>query len=72
MIIKKFNEYQSQLKIGIGVEKEHKNLYLELKKRLEKEGYKMPMSQTDFYKFIAKQHIKEKEDYYDLLMKYVE
>jgi hypothetical protein len=63
---------KSQLDIGIEVEKEHRDLYLRLKKRLAKEGMRMPISETEFYTAIAKRHLKEDEDYYKLLLKYVE
>lgn len=61
-----------ELAKGIEVEKEHRNLFLKLKKRLEAQGVEMPITEQDFYKEIAKAHIKERKDYYDLLEKYVE
>jgi hypothetical protein len=60
------------LKNGIKVEHEHRDLYLKLKAMLEKQGVEMPISETEFYATIARVHLKEEKDYYDLLMKYVE
>jgi hypothetical protein len=60
------------LREGVKVEKEHRDLYLELNKRLKSEGIKMPMSENEFYERIAKAHVNEREDYYVLLKKYVE
>lgn len=62
----------SALEKGIEVEKEHRELYLEIKKRLAEIGIEMPISEQEFYTEIAKAHIKERKDYYDLLEKYVE
>lgn len=52
---------------GIKVEKEHRDLYLELKKRLKNKGIEMPISEHDFYAKIAGAHIKESPKYYELL-----
>lgn len=60
------------LKKGVSIEKEHKDLYNELKQRLDKKGVKMPLSEQEFYEKIAKAHLKENQSYYDLLEKYVE
>jgi|GEM_PF-2906138 len=60
------------IKEGIRIEKEHKNLYQDLEKRLKEEGIKMPMSEDEFFKYIAKIHIEERKDYYKLLKKYIE
>lgn len=57
---------------GVEVEKEHTDLYNELSQRLEADGHKMPMSKDEFFRMIATVHIKEREDYYPLLKKYVE
>jgi hypothetical protein len=62
---KKLNE-------GIKIEGEHEDLYNELRDRLEKENVKMPMSKGKFFKWIAKQHLSENDNYYELLKKYVE
>jgi hypothetical protein len=61
-----------QLKKGVAVEREHKDLYLKLKNRLALQGVEMPISENEFYTSIAKAHLKEESDYYDLLLKYVE
>jgi hypothetical protein len=60
------------LEQGINVEHEHRDLYLYLKKKLKSEGCKMPISEREFYKWIAKVHLREREDYYLLLKKHVE
>jgi phage/plasmid-associated DNA primase len=65
-------EKQNQLKIGIDVEKEHKNLYEIFEKYLENNSLKMPLTEDEFYKTIAEAHIKEIPNYYDLLLKHVE
>lgn len=56
-----------QIKEGIAVEREHRDLYLKLKKDLEAKGCKMPMGETEFYRYIAKRHDKESKKYYKLL-----
>lgn len=63
---------KTQLQIGIKVEKEHRDLYERVKKLFEKNGMKMPISEIEFYKTIARAHIREDKYYYDKLMKYVE
>jgi hypothetical protein len=55
----------SQLKKGIRVESEHTKAYNFVKKVLKKTD-KMP-SKKDFYKAIAKDHLKEDKGYYDKL-----
>jgi len=61
-----------KLAVGVKVEKEHKDLYDKLKKRLAAQGVEMPITEQEFYETIAKAHFKEDDDYYDLLLKYVE
>ena len=61
-----------QLSKGIEVEKEHKDLYEKLKKKLAQKGIEMPISEKEFYADIALRHLNEEKDYYDLLLKYVE
>lgn len=61
-----------ELNKGIKIEKEHKNLYKELQDRLEAKGTKMPMTEDEFFTWIAKAHLNEKSDYYTLLNKYIE
>lgn len=72
--MKNLGYYQDggSLKKGIEIEKEHKNLYEKIKKRLKSKGISMPVTEQEFYTDIAKVHIKERKDYYDLLEKYVE
>lgn len=62
----------ANLKQGVEIEKEHRNLYIELSNRLLKQGIKMPMTETEFFTWIAKAHIAENKDYYPQLLKYVE
>lgn len=56
-----------QLAKGIKVEKEHKDLYERLKKDLSAKGISMPMSQYEFYHYIASAHLREIPNYYTLL-----
>jgi len=56
----------------INVEKEHSDLYEEIKSQFEKDGKKFKMSLEEFSKFIAQEHVDEKSDYYKLLEKHVE
>lgn len=65
-------EHGGALEAGIKVEQEHKDLYDHLKKQLEAEGCKMPMNPRQFYTWIAAAHLRERDDYYVLLKKYVE
>ncbi len=58
-----------QLLQGIEIEKEHTDLFNELKSRLESEGCKIPMTQAEFFTWIASDHIKEFPDYYEQLKK---
>lgn len=59
----------SQIQKGIDVEKEHKDLYELFCKFFKKLGIKMPITKEEFYKTIAKAHLKELPDYYDRLDK---
>lgn len=63
---------KTQLQIGMDVEKEHRDLYLRVKKMFEANGMNMPISENQFYATIAKAHIREDKHYYDKLLKYVE
>lgn len=58
-----------QLKIGIKVEREHRDVYDMLKKEF---GDKLPFSEEELYTLIAKAHIKEDREYYTKLLKHVE
>ena len=67
--LKNVGKVKAYIKEGIEIDHEHKPIYMELKKRLEKEGIKMPMSEYEFYEWIAWEHIKENGNYYELLLK---
>lgn len=69
MIVRKFNENNTQLEMGIKVESEHCNIYDRIDSYLESFNIAMPMSRTEFYEEIAKAHIKEIPDYYTRLLK---
>lgn len=58
-----------ELERGIEVEKEHKDLYEELKKRLKSKNIPMIIGEEEFYQKIAEAHLKESPDYYKLLDK---
>lgn len=60
---------ESQLEMGINVEKEHEDVYDYFSKYLKKHGVKMPLSREKFFEMIAKAHIKELPDYYTRLKK---
>lgn len=55
-----------ELEKGIEVESEHKNLYKKIKNEF---GDKFKMTEKEFYAEIAKEHIKENPEYYDILEK---
>lgn len=59
----------SQIQKGIDVEKEHKDLYELFCKFFKKLDIEMPITEEEFYKTIAKAHLKELPDYYDRLEK---
>lgn len=61
-----------QLKIGIKIEKEHKNVYEMFKKVLKENGIRIPMSLDEFSEMVAKAHLDEVADYYTKLTKHVE
>ena len=73
--MKKFNDLikeqkkDTQLEIGIEIEKEHTDLYNYFKKYLDSFKIKMPISEVEFYKMIAEAHLRELPDYYDRLLK---
>jgi hypothetical protein len=60
---------KSELKKGIKVEEEHKDLYDLFVKEFKKLGSDMPLSKEDFYKKIAQAHLAERPDYYTELAK---
>jgi len=57
----------SQLKLGIRTEREHRSTYMFIQNYYKKFG-KMP-SQTDVYKHIASNHLSENPKYYTKLNK---
>ena len=63
--------FKSQLSEGIEVEKEHKDLVQKIRSQLKKYGT-IKLTDKQIYEIIAKAHIKEKPNYYELLKKYVE
>lgn len=58
-----------ELKMGIEVEKEHKDLFEKIKEFCDKNNLKMPFSEEEMFSIIAKSHIKEIGDYYQRLRK---
>lgn len=60
---------KKELKLGIEVEKEHKDVYDMFKKILDKKNIKMPLSLNQFAEIIAKSHLEEMENYYTELRK---
>jgi hypothetical protein len=62
----------STLEEATEYEAEHEDLYQELSRRLKEDGSKMPMSEDEFFEWIATEHLGENPNYYSLLKKYVE
>ena len=60
-----------QLKIGIKIEKEHKDLVKKIRDQLKKHGT-VKLTDNEIYKMIAKEHLKGNSNYYKLLQKYIE
>lgn len=60
---------KKELKLGIQVEKEHKDVYDMFKKILDKKNIKMPLTLNQFAEIIAKSHLEEMENYYTELRK---
>lgn len=60
---------KTQLEMGEKVEKEHTDVYKMFETYLKKHDLKMPLSRKEFFRTIAKAHIKELKDYYDRLEK---
>jgi len=56
-----------QVKAGTKTEKEHENLYSFLSDWLEAKDVEFPMSEDEFYQWIAAAHLNEIKDYYDRL-----
>ena len=59
----------SELKMGIEVEKEHANMYDELKGIFSSNEIEMPWTLDEFAEKIAKAHVDEISDYYTRLKK---
>jgi len=65
--LKEYSSYKSELKKGISVETEHGDIFKELSQWASKHKLKLPWNEKDFYKKIAKAHLKELPDYYTRL-----
>lgn len=64
------NNFNVQLKKGTKVEEEHKDLFLFLSNYLHNNDVKMPLTDKEFYAWIAKDHLNESKkwknpNYYD-------
>jgi len=62
----KLSSIKNELEMGVKVEKEHKEIYDDLKKKF---GEKFPWTLDEFYKKIAMAHLDEFKDYYTKLKK---
>ena len=60
---------KTELEMGIKVEKEHLNIYKEIKSLLEKNDIKIPWTEDEFAEKVAKAHLKEIGNYYTELKK---
>jgi hypothetical protein len=60
-------QFRNQLKKGLKVEKEHKDLYEYYTSFLKKHNIKNPLTIDEFAEYIAKSHLREISDYYDRL-----
>ena len=68
--MKKFSIVEkTELQMSIEVQSEHEDVYNELKELFDKHGIKIPWTREEFFKKIAKAHLKEIEDYYTRLKK---
>ena len=65
----KISGKQTELEMGIEIEKEHLNIYKEIKALLEKNDIKMPWTEDEFAEKVAKAHLKEMKNYYTELKK---
>ena len=73
-MVKKYNEFikedsDTQLEMGIKIEKEHNDIYEYLCKYLKDNELEMPLSEDEFAEKIAKAHLREMDDYYTRLIK---
>ena len=60
---------KTELEMGIEVEKEHLNIYKEVKDLLEKNDIDIPWTEDEFAEKVAKAHLKEMGNYYTELKK---
>lgn len=72
MRIKRFNENKQEfdpkeLEMGIKVEMEHNDIWNRLDDYFQSFNISMPFDEEEFYKMIAKSHLKELPDYYTRL-----
>jgi len=58
-----------ELEMGIKVEKEHLDIYKELKNYLEKNNLEILWTEDEFAEKVAKAHLKEMKNYYTELKK---
>ena len=65
----KVAEKKTELELGIEVEKEHLNIYKEVKSLLKKNDIEIPWTEDEFAEKIAKAHLKEMDNYYTELKK---
>lgn len=67
-LINKLTEnIDNQLAMGVQVESEHQDLYKFFSNFCKANGLKMPITEEQFFEYIAKAHIKEIPQYYTLL-----
>ena len=68
-ILKESSFEKSELKAGIKIEAEHKDVYEFFKNEFQKMGRTIPITEIELYEMIAKAHLKEISDYYTRLKK---
>ena len=69
MRIVHFAKRSKELEMGVKVEKEHLNIYNELKTLLKSKDIDMPWTEDEFAEKVAKAHLKEMKNYYTELKK---
>ncbi len=66
--MKKFTLIENrELEMGIQVQSEHEDIYLEIKSILDKNNIQVPWTREEFFKKIALKHLEELDDYYSKL-----
>ena len=60
---------ETELEMGIKVEKEHLDIYREIESLLKKNDISIPWTEDEFAEKVAKAHLKEMENYYTELKK---